>query len=192
MTAAAVMPDAPRIGTGLPGPGRDLDPNLLVDDHQGWETFDKLLGIQCTLREIASFYDRSEQWVRDRVRDAKGMSFQEYAAMRKPKGLVSLRRKQFELALAGDRTMLIWLGKQYLGQADKMDQRVSGPDGKPLELTTSDPAKIVLEGLAQIAARQQIARETQAQVGEAHPLRVIAGVSTEEAVSPAPSGGDDE
>jgi hypothetical protein len=26
-----------------------------------------------------------------------------------------------ELALAGDRTMLIWLGKQYLGQSDKQE-----------------------------------------------------------------------
>ena len=30
----------------------------------------------------------------------------------------SLRRKQFELAMNGDRTMLIWLGKQYLEQKD--------------------------------------------------------------------------
>ena len=32
---------------------------------------------------------------------------------------VSLRRKQFEVAMSGDRTMLIWLGKQYLEQSDK-------------------------------------------------------------------------
>jgi hypothetical protein len=31
----------------------------------------------------------------------------------------SLRRRQFEIALAGNPTMLIWLGKQYLGQSDK-------------------------------------------------------------------------
>ena len=29
-----------------------------------------------------------------------------------------LRRKQLELALEGDKTMLIWLGKQMLGQVD--------------------------------------------------------------------------
>jgi hypothetical protein len=29
---------------------------------------------------------------------------------------IALRRKQMELALKGDRTMLIWLGKQRLGQ----------------------------------------------------------------------------
>jgi len=36
----------------------------------------------------------------------------------------SLRRKQAEMALNGNVTMLIWLGKQYLGQRDKTDSVV--------------------------------------------------------------------
>lgn len=32
-----------------------------------------------------------------------------------------LRRKQISIALKGNVTMLIWLGKQYLGQAEKVD-----------------------------------------------------------------------
>ena len=32
---------------------------------------------------------------------------------------VRLRQKQLELAFSGNVTMLIWLGKQYLGQTDK-------------------------------------------------------------------------
>ncbi len=35
----------------------------------------------------------------------------------------SLRRKQIELAMAGHPTMLIWLGKQLLGQRDRADLR---------------------------------------------------------------------
>lgn len=42
----------------------------------------------------------------------------------------SLRRKQFEMALAGNVTMLIWLGKNMLGQADKTE--LTGKDGSPL------------------------------------------------------------
>ena len=34
-------------------------------------------------------------------------------------GKSSLRRQQFALAMKGNAAMLIWLGKQYLGQADK-------------------------------------------------------------------------
>jgi AraC-like DNA-binding protein len=32
----------------------------------------------------------------------------------------SIRRLQFKLAMEGDRTMLVWLGKQWLGQSDQM------------------------------------------------------------------------
>lgn len=39
----------------------------------------------------------------------------------------SLRRKQVDLALKGDRTMLIWLGKNLLGQRDSLD--MSNKDG---------------------------------------------------------------
>ena len=46
----------------------------------------------------------------------------------------SLRRKQFEVAVAGNPTMLIWLGKQFLGQADKSE--VSGKDGGPIQVRT--------------------------------------------------------
>lgn len=34
-------------------------------------------------------------------------------------GRASIRAKQFKLAMAGDKTMLVWLGKQLLGQKDK-------------------------------------------------------------------------
>jgi len=39
--------------------------------------------------------------------------------LKRQAGFVSLRRKQYELAMAGNATILIFLGKQYLGQADK-------------------------------------------------------------------------
>lgn len=36
-------------------------------------------------------------------------------------GRQSLRRKQFKAAESGNSTMLVWLGKQYLGQSDKQE-----------------------------------------------------------------------
>lgn len=38
-------------------------------------------------------------------------------------GRMSLKRKQWEMAMGGNITMLIWLGKQNLGQTDKVEQR---------------------------------------------------------------------
>ena len=46
------------------------------------------------------------------------------------KACASLRKKQFELAIAGNVTMLIWLGKNLLGQKDKTE--LTGKDGAPL------------------------------------------------------------
>jgi hypothetical protein len=58
----------------------------------------------------------------------------------------SLRRKQFEVAMKGDRTMLIWLGKQYLEQRDKHEV-ASGPLMKvPLgEMTDEQLAELAAE-----------------------------------------------
>jgi len=44
----------------------------------------------------------------------------------------SLRRKQYAVAMLGDKTMLIWLGKQYLDQSDKVQQELTGKDGEQL------------------------------------------------------------
>lgn len=51
-------------------------------------------------------------------------AFKKYSA----RGRVSLRRRQYQLADEGDRTMLIWLGKQYLGQSDNPEASVDVED----------------------------------------------------------------
>jgi hypothetical protein len=48
-------------------------------------------------------------------------TFSAYAAIKKGEGLELLRAKQFATAMEGDKTMQIWLGKQYLDQKDKTD-----------------------------------------------------------------------
>lgn len=73
-------------------------------------------------------------------------AFDRYAA----DGRLSIRRKQFEMAMAGDRSMLVWLGKQYLGQTD--------PDkGKPakVQVETKPPSIQTLQSFRQ---RSPIAR----------------------------------
>jgi hypothetical protein len=47
----------------------------------------------------------------------------------------SLRRKQYEVAMSGNPTMLIWLGKQFLDQKDK--QEYTGPEGGPIQFTVT-------------------------------------------------------
>ena len=78
---------------------------------------EKLGAIQATIRECAAFFGLSEKTV-DRVL-ARNAAYRDAYERGKDKGKMSLRRKQYELAMAGDKTMLIWLGKQLLGQVDK-------------------------------------------------------------------------
>jgi hypothetical protein len=68
---------------------------------------------------------------------------------------ISLRKKQWDVAMAGNVTMLIWLGKQLLGQSDRVDINGTGfgSDGAPItgkiEVTfvqATHKAPVTLEG----------------------------------------------
>ena len=107
-------------------PGR---PPIVID----WDEFDKLCMIQCSEETIAFWFGCSIKTLQRACRAEKGLSFVQYAEQKRDKGRVGLRQKQFDLALKGDRTMLIWLGKQCLNQADKIDHR--GEDGGPIKVT---------------------------------------------------------
>ena len=86
-----------------------------------WDQFDKLCGIQCTEEEIAVWFNCSVDTIERAIKKEKKITFAEYFAQKRGKGKVALRRKQMEVALAGNITMLIWLGKQYLDQKDKQE-----------------------------------------------------------------------
>jgi len=80
---------------------------------------DKLCQIQCTGEEIASFFEISYDTLERRCKEQFKVSLAEYIKEKSAKGKSSLRRLQWKAAMNGNVTMLIWLGKQYLGQADK-------------------------------------------------------------------------
>ena len=84
-----------------------------------FELIDNLCGIQCTGEEMASVLDIDYDTLNARIKEKTGKTFSEYFKQKSGKGKVSLRRKQFTLAQGGDKTMLIWLGKQYLNQSEK-------------------------------------------------------------------------
>lgn len=82
------------------------------------EEFKKLCELQCTLAEIAGFFDCSEdtveRWCKRELGFGFADAFKKYSAV----GKMSLRRIQFKLA-EKSAAMAIWLGKQYLGQRDE-------------------------------------------------------------------------
>ena len=96
------------------------------------KTFEKLCGLQCTVREITSFLDVSDKTLYSWCKETYGKSFSAVFAIKRQAGFTSLRRSQFQLA-EKSAAMAIWLGKQYLGQTDK-DYWQRRQDEKALEL----------------------------------------------------------
>lgn len=81
----------------------------------------KLAQMQCTQSEVAGWFEVSEDTIERRIREETGLTFAEYLREKGEGGKSALRRVQMQTALKGNPTMLIWLGKQYLGQTEKSD-----------------------------------------------------------------------
>lgn len=90
------------------------------------EEAEKLCKIGCTQEEVADWFGVSIDTVSARCKEWGFEGFPEFYKRHFAKGKASLRREQFKLALKGNCTMLIWLGKQYLDQSDKIEQDNSG------------------------------------------------------------------
>lgn len=82
--------------------------------------FEKLCGLQCTLAEIAGWFqcseDTIERWCKRQYAATFADAFKRYSQS----GKISLRRYQFKIA-EKNAAMAIFLGKQYLGQKDEPD-----------------------------------------------------------------------
>lgn len=98
-----------------------------------WDQIEKMAQICCTQKEICNILGVSEDTMLRHCQEKFGITFAEYLDQKASTGKMSLRRKQFTTAMAGNVTMLIWLGKQHLGQKDKIDQDVT-TQGKPLQI----------------------------------------------------------
>jgi len=84
-------------------------PKIEIDE----KILESLAGILCTNEEIASFFNCSS--------DTLTRNFAESLKKGRDKGRISIRRLQWDKAQDGNVTMLIWLGKQMLGQKDRME-----------------------------------------------------------------------
>lgn len=65
-----------------------------------------------------------------RIKEKYSCSFAEYRNKKKEPMRVNLLKKQYDVAMSGNVTMLIWLGKNELGQTDKQESVIS--NDKPL------------------------------------------------------------
>jgi hypothetical protein len=79
----------------------------------------RLCRVQCTLAEIASVMELSEDTIERRCLEVFGKPFAEAWQDYSAGGKASVRRAQFQMAQKNV-VAAIWWGKQNLGQADKV------------------------------------------------------------------------
>lgn len=94
-------------------------PEIPID----WDRVDYLLQAGCLGTELAATFAMHPTTFYRRVEEKHSMSFTEYLQQRRANGDAAIRQKQYEKALGlsetGDNTMLIWLGKNRLGQRNE-------------------------------------------------------------------------
>lgn len=85
--------------------------------------FEKLCALQCTRAEICDWSRITDKTLDAWCKRTYGKRFSVIFSQKRSKGKISLRRTQFQLAEKSP-AMAIFLGKQYLGQSDKVETEV--------------------------------------------------------------------
>lgn len=106
-------------------------PKLDIDPEQ----VTRLARLHCTMNEMASFFGCHIDTLRD--------NFSNEIDKGKAEGNISLRRKQWQMAVEkGNVVMLIWLGKQMLGQVnERLDSESDAP--LPIYDIVEEPKEIL-------------------------------------------------
>lgn len=89
-------------------------PPIKVD----WELVETLARRHCSGAEIASYIGIHHDTLGLKVLAKYGENMTNFLAKMRSKGKATIKAKQFEKAEAGDNMMLIWVGKNFIEQAD--------------------------------------------------------------------------
>ena len=110
-------------------------PPIKIDENQ----FKKLCAMHCTVDEIADFFDCHPDTVNHWCLRTFGESFSSMLKKFAAVGNISLRRYQFKMA---ERSvpMAIFLGKNWLGQTDRVEQTIT-------EVEDLSPLVVMLSGV---------------------------------------------
>lgn len=99
--------------------------------------FEKLCSLQCTLLEICDYFDVEDDTLNLWCKKTYKKTFSEVFKIKRGKGQISLRRMQWQQA-EKNATMAIWLGKQYLGQTDKVETKTEIKEQPTIKLEVVD------------------------------------------------------
>lgn len=107
-------------------------PEIPIDEN----LVEKLANIMCTMEEIAHVVGCSVDTLERR--------FAETIKQGRSKGKMTLRRWQWQACEKGNPALLIWMGKQHLGQAEPIKIDVSGANKSNTTVHIAfDPSKVI-------------------------------------------------
>lgn len=134
-------------------PRADIDPKKL----------EALCQVHATDQEIAAHFGVC-------LRTIEGLKkkpeYRDVFARGRADGKISLRRAQWQAALAGSAAMMIWLGKQELGQAEKLEH--TGAKGGPIQV---QQVREMLDGLSDDDFRR-LAQDAGVKISDADPAQI--------------------
>ncbi len=103
-------------------------PKINID----WKQFEAYCAIQCTLREIADYFNCSQMTIERKVKEHYNCGFVDIFKRKRQKGLMSLRANLFKLS-EKQGNVAIFLAKNWLGM--KETHEVTGAGGEPIKHT---------------------------------------------------------
>lgn len=106
-----------------------------------WNQVNELLELGCTAFETAASIGVSYDALLDRCKAEFGCILSELIQKQHQKRNANIRIAQQKKALSNDSTMLIWLGKQYMEQADKIEQKTELKIDQPLFMPQKAPTQ---------------------------------------------------
>lgn len=87
-----------------------------------WKVLDAILQFKPTGKVCAEIMGVSHDTIERRIKEKFNMTFAEYRESKMAGMKMNLSKKQYEVAMSGNVTMLIWLGKQWLDQKEKVEE----------------------------------------------------------------------
>ena len=99
-------------------------PRIDMDEpaFTAWDKLDALI-IWSTQEYCAEQLGMSADTLSQRIKEKTGLSFPEYKHQKQEPMRINLLKKQYDTAMNGNVAMLIWMGKQYLGQSEKVSTK---------------------------------------------------------------------
>lgn len=107
-----------------------------------WKQLDTLLQFKVPAHFVADQLGIAKETLYRHIKEVKGMTFGEYHELRLLRTGTKLQQKAIEMALHGDRTMLIFCLKNIAGWADKHEVNMGELEKKDVEDLKVEAAKL--------------------------------------------------